>query len=58
MEAARVRGTRIGRPAITQWQKNQLKKLREQGKGYKYICKKVGISKSKYYQILIEEGKK
>jgi DNA invertase Pin-like site-specific DNA recombinase len=51
MEKAKDRGKSIGRPQIPQFTITAVLEMQVAGVGYKDICKKLGISKSAYYQI-------
>jgi DNA invertase Pin-like site-specific DNA recombinase len=52
MEKAKGRGKLIGRPQIPQFTIIAVQEMKAAGLGYKDICKKLGISKSAYYQII------
>jgi DNA invertase Pin-like site-specific DNA recombinase len=54
MENTRNKGKRLGRPPVTDLQKEQIKKLRAEGQDWKKIIKKLGISKTTYYDIIKE----
>ena len=52
MEKAKARGARIGRPKIPPFTIEKVLEMKEQGRSYKEITKKLKISKSAYYKIL------
>lgn len=52
MERAKAKGKILGRPKIHPFTIRAAVDLKGQGMGYKAICKKLGISKSAYYQII------
>jgi DNA invertase Pin-like site-specific DNA recombinase len=52
MEKAKAKGKLIGRPQVSQFTISTARDMKEKGSGYKDICKKLGISKSAYYQII------
>ena len=52
MEKAKVAGVRFGRPKISEFKIKELLEMKAGGTCYKEICKKLGISKSAYYQIV------
>ena len=52
MEKAKAKGKILGRPKIPPFTIEAALELKEKGIGYKAICKKLGISKSAYYQII------
>ena len=52
MEKAKAKGKVLGRPKIPPFTVKAVLELKRQGIGYKAICKKLGISKSTYYQII------
>jgi DNA invertase Pin-like site-specific DNA recombinase len=52
MEKAKGRGMLIGRLKISQFTITAVQEMKAAGIGYKAICKKLGISKSAYYQII------
>lgn len=52
MDAARAKGKIIGRPRIKKFQIDEVKKLKSKGVYWKDIVKRVGVSKSTYYQII------
>lgn len=52
IQKAKMKGIRLGRPPVENAMIEQIKDLAKKGFDYKYITNKVGISKSKYYQIV------
>ena len=52
MNAARAKGKRIGRPALKKYQVDKVKELKLKGLNWKQIIKRVGISKSSFYQLI------
>ena len=52
MKAAKEKGKRIGRPPIKKYQVDEVKKLKSKGIPWREIIKRVGISKSSYYDII------
>lgn len=52
MERAKAKGKVLGRPKIPPFTIRATLELKGKGMGYKAICKKLGISKSAYYQII------
>lgn len=52
MEKAKARGTKLGRPKLPPFKIQQAIEMKEKGVNYKTICKKLGLSKSSYYQII------
>lgn len=52
MEAARAKGKRIGRPQIKKFLIDEVKRLKSKKIHWKVIIKRVGISKSSYYNII------
>lgn len=52
MEKAKLKGIRLGRPKIPPFKIAALQELRAKGVAYKTICKKLGISKSAYYNTI------
>ena len=52
MEKAKAKGARIGRPKIPPFTIEKVLEMKEQGRSYKEITKKLKISKSAYYKIL------
>ncbi len=52
MEKAKAKGKKFGRPKIPPFTIKEALELRAKGMGYKVICKKLGISKSTFYQIV------
>ena len=52
MEKAKAKGVRLGRPKIALFKIQQAIEMKEKGVNYKSICKKLGLSKSSYYQII------
>ena len=56
MEKAKAKGKILGRPKIPPFTIEAALELKEKGVGYKTICKKLGISKSTYYQIIAKQN--
>jgi DNA invertase Pin-like site-specific DNA recombinase len=56
MEKAKSKGKILGRPKIPPFTIKTALDLKKQGLSYKTICKKLGISKSTYYQIIAVKG--
>jgi len=52
MEKARAKGIEFGRPKISEFKIQAALEMRATGVSYKEICKKLGISKSAYYEII------
>jgi DNA invertase Pin-like site-specific DNA recombinase len=52
MEKAKAKGKRIGRPQIPPFKVKAIQEMRAKGIEYRQICKKLGISKSVYYNLL------
>ena len=52
MQKAQAKGKLIGRPKTSPFTITAALDLKRQGMGYKIICKKLGISKTTYYDIL------
>ena len=52
MEKAKAKGKVLGRPKIPPFTIKAVFELKRQKMSYKAICKKLGISKSTYYQII------
>lgn len=58
MEKAKLKGKNIGRPKIPLFKIKMALDMKAKGIGYKSIIKKLGISKSAYYQIIDKKIKK
>jgi DNA invertase Pin-like site-specific DNA recombinase len=54
IENARKKGKILGRPKVSETIKNRIIELYKKGNSYKQILKDVGISKSKYFEIVKE----
>lgn len=52
MEKAKIKGRYPGRPGVKKYQIDEIFKLKGEGKDWKYITKKVGISKTTYYDVI------
>jgi len=52
IEKAKAKGVRFGRPKLPPFKIQQAIEMKEKGVNYKTICKKLGLSKSSYYQII------
>ena len=52
MEKAKVKGVLFGRPKISEFKIKDALEMKAKGADYKEICKKLGISKSAYYEII------
>jgi len=55
MEKAQAKGKLIGRPKIPSFTLKAALDLKGTGMGYRDICKKLGISKSTYYQVIAKK---
>ena len=52
MKAAKAKGKSIGRPPIKKYQIAEVKKLKSKGIPWREIIKRVGISKSSYFNLI------
>lgn len=52
MEKAKAKGVRLGRPKIALFKIQQAIDMKKNGINYKTICKKLGLSKSAFYEII------
>jgi DNA invertase Pin-like site-specific DNA recombinase len=52
IERAKTKGMKLGRPKISNYSINTALEMKAKGADYKEICKKLGISKSAYYQMI------
>lgn len=52
MEKAKAKGVRLGRPKLPPFKIQEAIEMKKKGVNYQTICKKLGLSKSSYYQII------